>query len=289
MPVMAMPLGECEAAVPLRALQREFAISEDSDDGRMIDLIERALDFVTVLRPGDRLPSEILTGAASWEPTGEHSLRARSVVESHLLAWAAQSGAAGTGIDHPIEHRLKAAVQAAAVLLGIDTAATEARIAMLMDELTYLEALRDRLLYRVEHLTHKAVQITRSRGGERMRANTTGETLGQVVRLSSLAIRDLRGRFADLDLRIEDLMGTLDRIDGQLAFIRSCRDWLHRSLRAWSPVLDRWEEAPPIMFPGIGDLLQLTYRFLAPRYMPTTEWLSSSRRNPRPPPARMIW
>jgi hypothetical protein len=38
-PVMVVKLGDREAAIPLRSLQREFAIADDSDDGRMLGLI----------------------------------------------------------------------------------------------------------------------------------------------------------------------------------------------------------------------------------------------------------
>ena len=45
-PVMVVKLGEKEAAIPLRSLQREFGIPDDSDDGRMLGLIAQSLDFV---------------------------------------------------------------------------------------------------------------------------------------------------------------------------------------------------------------------------------------------------
>ena len=66
---MVVLLGEREAALPLRALQREFDIADESEDGRMLALIAASLDFVTSLRLGDALPAEVLSGEASWEPT----------------------------------------------------------------------------------------------------------------------------------------------------------------------------------------------------------------------------
>ena len=38
-PVMVVKLGEKEAAIPLRSLQREFGIPDETDDGRMLGLI----------------------------------------------------------------------------------------------------------------------------------------------------------------------------------------------------------------------------------------------------------
>ena len=65
---MVVKLGERDAAIPLRSLQREFGIPDDSDDGRMLGLIAQSLDFVTGVQIGDALPTEVLTGQASWEP-----------------------------------------------------------------------------------------------------------------------------------------------------------------------------------------------------------------------------
>jgi hypothetical protein len=61
-PVMVVHLGEKEAAIPLVALKREFGIEDASDDGRMLDLVVQALDFIAGLRIGDPLPPEVLSG-----------------------------------------------------------------------------------------------------------------------------------------------------------------------------------------------------------------------------------
>ena len=71
-PVMVMSLGERTAAVPLRALQRELGIADDSPDGRMLGLIAQSLDFVAGLQIGDPLPAEVLDGRASWTPGATH-------------------------------------------------------------------------------------------------------------------------------------------------------------------------------------------------------------------------
>ena len=70
--MMALRLGEREAQLPLDALRREFSIGRETADGRMLDLIGSALDYVAFLQPGDRLPAEIRTGEASWKPSPSH-------------------------------------------------------------------------------------------------------------------------------------------------------------------------------------------------------------------------
>jgi hypothetical protein len=86
-PVMVVKLGERDAAIPLRSLQREFAIPDDSDDGRMLGLIAQSLDFVTGLQIGDALPAEVLTGQASWEPDAVHLQIAQARLQWQLVAW----------------------------------------------------------------------------------------------------------------------------------------------------------------------------------------------------------
>ena len=44
---MVVKLGEKEAAIPLRSMQREFGIADESDDGQMLGLIAQSLDFIT--------------------------------------------------------------------------------------------------------------------------------------------------------------------------------------------------------------------------------------------------
>ena len=85
--VMIVMLGDREAALPLRSLQNEFGIDNDSPDGRMLALIAAALDFVSCLRIGDPLPAEVLSGKASWEPDQAHLQRASAKMQLQLVGW----------------------------------------------------------------------------------------------------------------------------------------------------------------------------------------------------------
>ncbi len=111
------------------------------------------------------------------------------------------------------------------------------------------------------------------------------ETLNQVRRLATRALRDISLRFDDMDAQTGEVMSALRNADSQRSFIRSNRDWLYRSLRAWNPILTEWEETK--------DLRQLfvhTYRFLAPRFMSVTEWVSMGQPQPEKKAERhMVW
>ena len=113
-PVMVVLLGEREAALPLRALQREFDIADDSEDGRMLALITASLDFIAGLRIGDALPAEVLSGEASWQPSQQHLRLANAKLRLQLASWA-RSGA--------VEDR--SAMDSQALLAAADAVETE--------------------------------------------------------------------------------------------------------------------------------------------------------------------
>jgi hypothetical protein len=116
------------------------------------------------------------------------------------------------------------------------------------------------------------------------------ETLTSVRRLTIIALKQLMRRFEELDAQTGEVMATLRNADRQRAFIRAHRDWLYRSQLGWRPVLDEWDGAG--MDPGEATraLLVRTYRFLAPRFMPVTEWISSLSPDRKKAPVRqMTW
>ena len=276
-PVLAMTLGEREAQIPLDALQREVGIASDSPDGRMLELIAAALDHVPSLQPGDRLPSEVLSGRASWRPSPDHLRLAGVRLRLNLVAWLSpKSHWAKAKRDGPtllrladdpaLSREVQAAALAAARLLGLgDAAQLLGLLTELSEEMSYIEALRERLLARVEALCRQVSELQ----GTRKHGGTLGDTLSQVHRLARLAFHDLRVRFDDVDA-ITSAFDTLARnLDGLRSFIRNTRDYLYRNQRAWEPLLRRGDAAAGV---SVSGLLTATYQFLAQRSMPTTAW-----------------
>ena len=289
-PVMVVILGEREAVVPLRALQREFGIGDDTADGRMLGLIAESLDFVCGLSLGDRLPSEVLSGRASWEPSLEHRKRAFSIVRLQLLSWIdpdAADPAKGDPIvrletEPALRQQVQVAFERAAVELELaDAAAVLALVEELAGELAYIEALRDRLLRPVQMLAARLERISQAQRGDSQRQ----ETVNRVLRLAATAREQFLVRFDEVAGQTGEVMSSLRNMESQQAFIRSNRDQLYRAQRAWQTILDGWadaagtEEVP-------WDLVSRTYQFLAPRYMPVTDWsAATSARNTGAAPA----
>jgi hypothetical protein len=283
-PVMVVMLGEREAALPLRALQREFDITDESEDGSMLALIAASLDFVTSLRLGDALPAEVLSGEASWEPSPQHLRLANARLRLQLAAWMRL----GTGEDHSaIEAQaLMAAADEPAMLLAIEQAcrraAEELKLAgpemvspmleILGQELAYVEALRERLLIPVQGMSAKLGRFAHGWRGDAAQL----EKLTQVRRLNVVALRRIGGRFEELDAQTGEVLAALRNLDSQRTFIRSNRDWLYRTLRAWQPLLQEWTGVGFTFDDRVRTALENAYRFLAPRFMPVTEWIAAS-------------
>ncbi len=234
-PVMVVQLGDKEAALPLISLQREFGIPDDSPDGRMVALIAQSLDFVAGLRLDDPLPNEVLTGEASWKPDPVHLQIATTRLKLQLIEWLN----AGSGTEKPdldadallqvaddphLREQVQDAMARAARALGADSSAeVVGLLENLGQELAYIEALRDRLLRRLQNMTTKLDRLPR--GGHRDVMHT--DRLIQVRRLSATALRRISTRFDDLDAQTGEVMSALRNIEGQRAFIRSSRDWLY--------------------------------------------------------------
>ena len=71
--VLVVDMGGTEITLTLAGIQNEFKISDASPDGKMLRLISDALGFVKMLKPGDPLPKEVLTGEPSWEVSARHT------------------------------------------------------------------------------------------------------------------------------------------------------------------------------------------------------------------------
>lgn len=299
-PVMVVRLSDAPAALPLRALQREFGIADDSQDGIVLGMIGEALDFVGVLNLGDPFPPEVLSGDASWQPEPRHFDLALGRLRTALVAWQAggedRLAAGAHGIDPPgaaagspgFQDHLTAALRAVAARLGL--AGSEDAVALVEEmahELAFIEFLREHLIIGMIRMQTVLQAVQPQLRADRNRS----ETLVQVGRLLAVAIGRTRARFAEIDAQTVDVVESLRGIQAQRALIRSTRDFLHRSWRAFAPILARWTAMDPAAPAGLRAAIDEAYAFLAPRYMAVQEWLDCSRRvgAGRDGPARMEW
>ena len=297
-PVMALNLGAREASIPLKSLRHEFDLGDDTHDGKMLNLVDRALDYVLSLQPGDLFPPELLTGDASWRPTLAHLRAATTRLALDLVCWINPSSRWAQAQrdvrtllrlaeDGGLQAEVEAMAERCAQELGlVNRQAVLQALEDMSCELSFIEALRDRLMVRVERFTARLARLRPAR----LLAGLQAEDLAQVGRLSALAEKQLHHRFDEVDAQTQRVASLLSDVESQRVFIRSNRDWLYRSERAWQPLLDRWDAAREDSASEIAALLSSTYQFLAPRFMPTMEWGQPRRqRNRAAVPVTMAW
>ena len=143
----------------------------------------------------------------------------------------------------------------------------------LAHELSYIEALRESLLGRVQALVRRVVIIRPARGTDVQRS----QMLQRVGFLANTALRQLNDAFDVLDAQTGEVMAVLRNVGQQITFIRQHRDTLAAADRDWDALLNSWEVLPSERGPvGQGEefwaLLGRSYHFLAGRHMPTSEW-----------------
>jgi hypothetical protein len=190
--------------------------------------------------------------------------------------------------DPARRQQVQEAFAKAAEALGLPSREAVIRLVEeLAQELAYIEALRDRLLRRVETMADKLNHMAQAYRGD----GSHLETLTQVRRLTLSALQQIDHRFDELDAQTGEVMAALRNADSQRVFIRSNRDWLYRAQRAWQPLLSEWEVAGIGFDEGILSLLSRSYQFLAPRFMPVTEWASLTRpgRRRKDQSRQMVW
>ncbi|MBM3554796.1 MAG: hypothetical protein FJX47_04500 [Alphaproteobacteria bacterium] len=96
-PVLQVGLASIRAALPLKSVRKHFHIATDSNDDKLLILVERALEVVGEVRLGDPLPSELIDGKVSYPvtPLVRALARARAIVR--LVDW--HGGQAARNLD----------------------------------------------------------------------------------------------------------------------------------------------------------------------------------------------
>jgi hypothetical protein len=275
-PSMVVLLDSQEAVLPLQSVAREFRVDPASPDGQMLTLIEQALEFVVSIKLGDKLPSELNGGEASWEPNGQDRRVAASRVRYNLV----RSVFARLGKRPPIKPTpgweedpknqdwLRQAITSAAEQLdSMAEAEVTTRTASISEEMAYIEAMRRPLTRGVTNMREKLLHI--STGDVPI---SQQETFKQVQSLARLGIKEVMNRFDEVDVRLDDFLGVLRDMQVAIAGLRRQRDWLFRTNRAWTAVFTDWEAAPKHFDEFLLKVVERTYLFLAPRFMTFQEW-----------------
>ncbi|MFA7430495.1 MAG: hypothetical protein WCZ23_10095 [Rhodospirillaceae bacterium] len=275
--VAVVTLGEERLVLPFAGLRREFNL-DDGPDGAMLALLAKGLKYVKGLRIGDPLPPEIITRRASWKPDARHHQIAYHRLAMQLMGWLAGDEHIITNPDELLQvagdpnfkRKVNEAFGEAAEHLGLGRENREmviGYIADLSDELAYIEAMRDQF-QQMQTMDAKIQLLRRLYGAQR----SVLEVVDPVARLMERAVAEFGAQFEQADAQTGEIMSALKNIDAQKVYIQDMRDELHIRLLPWDELLDEWHRLPSKKTEWAEDLLNRTYRFLAPRYMPVDEW-----------------
>ncbi|MGE3476381.1 MAG: hypothetical protein AB7H70_11305 [Rhodospirillaceae bacterium] len=271
-PTFRVEMGDIEALIEIDVLRKEFGITPESPDGKLVDLAVAGLRYVVDIKPGDSIPSELLSGKASWTVSPKHKKIAEQRLQVQLLSWVSGKEMLLTDPGEiamflqQLENRekLRNAFRDAAVALGHAPDNTEpviVQVELLARELCYIEALRDRYSL-IPKIGEKLVALGKSYGNDR---NGKME-LNRIHGLLQTGIEEYTAAFTEVDAQTSEIISALKSIDRQARYIREKRDALHFLMMLWDPHvnnLDKWQARRT---PETEKLLSALYRFLAPRY-----------------------
>jgi len=280
-PVMITVLDEHEVSLKFSGIKTELSLEDGSAyaaDAKMLDIVAEGLKYVRELRIGDKVPSEMTSGRASWAVTDEHRAIAHNRVTMQLVSWMSGEEMLLTDpdqlaqvVDDPkTKEKISQAFTAAAKALGIEEERREdvlALIANLANELSYIEALRDEF--------HEILRIRQTvQGLEKAykHEHSVLDTITPLTRLLRIVIEGFVDSFEQLDAQTGEILAALTNIAQVSRFIRQNRDDLHRRLWAWESLIEDWQGVAAHRSTKAERLLDELYHFLAQRYLPRDEW-----------------
>jgi plasmid stabilization system protein ParE len=283
-PVAVLKMAGNEAILGFDGIRREFGLTEDSPDGRMLAKVAEGLQFVRGLKPGDVLPKEVTTREASWDPTDRHRRIARQRLTMQLVTWltgdehifTSAEELAQVAEDPQVKKNINLAFAEAAEELGLGRERREEvvqYIETLARELAYIEALRD-MFGEVKKIDDKVQGLRRLYGSDRSMV----DTVDQVARLCQRALQTFEESFDQVDAQTGEILAMLKNIENQTDYIRTARDDLHRRVMAWEDFFPIWKTIFVVRSDENTSRIRDLYQFLAPRFMQVNEWVLVTKR-----------
>ena len=283
-PRFLMPLGDEMAAIAIAALRQEFGIADDSNDGRLLDVVAKSLQYVREIRPNDSIPQELLDGSASWSVEERHRTAAHARIKIQLATLLTgredqviQSDEIEQLVDDPeITRRVQEAFDLVAEKLGLPPEQKQEvihKIEQLGHELSFIEGLRERF----ESITDIPPKLERL---SKFYGNQTGtwDELNRVTVLLREAMTDVETVFDMVDAQTCEILTVLRSFDLHVGLIREARDDLHRRFMDWDDIIEPWQsEAGTERSDEVEQLIRHTYRLLAQKFPQTQEWALVNR------------
>lgn len=277
-PSMIMPLAEGDVSLKLSGIKRELGLAPEDRDARTLDTIAEALKYVSTIRAGDHLPSEMLSGRASWEVSQKDRSTAHNRVTMQLVSWMSgdeilvtePEQLAQIAEDPKTREKINAAFVEAAESLGFGKDNWEDVLSLvgnLAEELAYIETLRGKF-HKVASIHEMVLDLK----GKYKSEMSVMDVITPALRLFKIALGGLHDSFNEIDAQTGEILSVLKNIKSQTRFIRNSRDDLRRRLSVWEGQIEVWEVTVIKRSQHNELLLDELYQFLAQRFLPTQDW-----------------
>jgi len=277
-PSLLVDLDDVVANIDIDTIGAGFSIPASSRDAQMLELVRRALAHVKRIAPGDAIPSEILDGAASWQVEPHHLLIAEGRISVSLLAWMGDgkgdalepSALVKLAEDPQTKTRLRDAFAKLAAHMGLPASRKGevlGRVATLIKELAYIEALRERLA-KIEKLRAKLRELHRQYRDDRK----ISEEIDRSLKLMGAPILRFVHIFDDLDAQTGETANVMPNLPTAIAFIRASRDILRCEFMKWDSMLELWRDLAPTRSAKAERAVVLVYQFMARTYPNEQAW-----------------
>jgi len=276
--MLNIPLGNTSGAVPLSTLRTNFNIERDSHDDHLLDIVERSLRYVKVIRPGETIPKELLDGTASWSVDDRHRETARNRMTYQLVTWydghetvLNDSDQLEMIVGDPGFHtKVALAIQELTQRLRLPPEKRDEvqhRIDEFAHELAYIEALRERC-DKIEVMAQKINKMQEIYRNER----SIAADAVQALKLIQAPINEFNAIFQQIDAQTGEIVALVKTFESQVAFTREMRDEIHERLFDWDELIAQWDKAPQVKGPLLEACLKQTYRYLCQRHLPSQVW-----------------
>jgi hypothetical protein len=279
-PALHINYGDLRAQIETRSLRRGFELG--TADSSILNVVERSLRFVREIRPNDSIPREVLDGTASWAADECHRIIAHDRMMLQLAAWSSgqrvhvKRDQISTLAKNPtVQAKVKASIAAAAKKLGLEDHEKPLildRIASFGRELSYIEAIRERL-NNARSIEQKVAKLMAIYKGDRF----VSESLMRVSALMNGPVTGFDIKFTAIDNDTADIIGICKRYDEKVAALRRTRDDLFELYMMWEPVLFGWQHIALEKSKATEETIRMTFQFLARHYPQQTAWRRQAR------------
>jgi len=280
-PLFHLPMSGPMAAIDLATLRNEFAIVEDSKDGRLLDVVNNSLRYVKKIRVNDDIPKELLDGSASWSVEDCHRRWADGQVTMRLIGWSSGSetiisdrSEIEQAIDDPaLKTQFDDALAAAAKAMGFPadgdgSKQVSEKVHRLSHELSFIEGLRD-FFGRIATVRRSVNYLQ----GRFNRVATIRDDLERIGVLLSPVIKRLDLKFDMIDAETCEIVAALTDLDRSVKDIRTTRDDLHHEFMRWGEIIDQWSfDLLKTPDETVEQVVRDSYCFLARYYPQAVVW-----------------